>query len=152
MAYTQPVLPPTAVNVNSTQELNFGSFCLQNIGSSGGTVTVGYNGSRTSTGSVLLLAAGPASQPAIFEIKLCPGRSVIISYPSTTILTGSNGGSLSLEIGPTEKGISGTIFQVNTDCNFVTQVRVGGTLTVGTNSANPSGSYTGSFSITFNQQ
>ena len=148
----QPELPSRTITVNSTQELNFGAFCLVNNGSSGGTVTVDWQGNRTSTGQVMLLASGPAHQAAIFEINLCQGRSVVISYPSTTIMTCSNGGTISLSIGPTEKGISGSTFQVNTDCSFITQLRVGGTLTVGSNAANPGGNYQGGFSITFNQQ
>jgi len=152
VAIAQPTLPPREVTVNSTQALHFGSFCLQNIGSSGGTVTVDWQGTRTSTGQVLLLETAPAYQAAIFEVNLCQGRNIVITYSSTTTLAGSNGGSLTLNIGPTEKGVSGTAFQVNTDCSFITQIRVGGTLTVGSNTANPGGNYTGSFSITFNQQ
>jgi hypothetical protein len=152
VAIAQPTLPPREVTVNSTQALHFGSFCLQNIGSSGGTVTVDWQGTRTSTGQVLLLETAPAYQAAIFEVNLCQGRNIVITYSATTILTGSNGGSLTLNIGPTEKGVSGTAFQVNTDCSFITQIRVGGTLTVGSNAANPGGNYTGSFSITFNQE
>jgi hypothetical protein len=75
-----------------------------------------------------------------------------MTYPASTILAGNNGGYLTLNIGPTEKGPSGTILEGFTDCNFVTQIRVGGTLVVGNNSANPGGTYTGSFSIIFNQQ
>lgn len=150
-AYTQPQLPQRSVTVVATQAINFGAFCLENAGSSGGTVSVNWNGSRSSTGQIILLNTD-TWQPAIFEIQLCQGRNVIISYPATTTLTGSNGGSLTLNIGPTEKGGNGTSFAVNTDCNFTTPLRVGGTLTVGNNSANPGGNYTGSFSITFNQQ
>jgi hypothetical protein len=148
----QPVLPPRSITVNSTQALHFGTFCLENTGSSGGTVSVDWQGNRTSTGQVYLLPTAPIHQAAIFEISLCQGRSVVISYPQTTILTGSNGGTMTLYIGPTEKGESGSTFQVNGDCNFITQLRVGGKLIVGSNSANPGGTYTGSFSIIFNQQ
>jgi len=150
--HAQPGLPPRTVTVNATQALHFGSFCLQNAGSSGGTVTVDWQGSRTSTGEVTLLATAPLHQAAIFEVNLCQGRNVIITYSATITLNGSNGGSLLLNIGPSEKGVSGTSFQVNTDCSFITQLRVGGTLTVGNNASNPGGTYTGSFSITFNQQ
>ncbi len=148
----QPGLPPRTVTVSATQELNFGSFCLENTGSAGGSVTVDWQGNRSSTGQVVLLPMAPAAHAAIFEISLCQGRSVIITYPPSVNLTGSNGGSMTLNIGPTEKGISGSVFQVNYDCNFITPLRVGGTLMVGNNSANPGGTYTGSFSITFNQE
>jgi hypothetical protein len=100
----------------------------------------------------MLLNSGPSPQAAIFEINLCQGRLVVITYPSETILAGSNGGSVKLLIGPTEKGISGSAFQVNTDCSFITQLRVGGTLIINSNTANPGGDYSGSFSLTFNQQ
>jgi hypothetical protein len=140
------------ITVNATQELHFGTFSLQDGGSPGGTVTVDYLGSRSYTGQIILLAEAPLHQPAIFEVNLCQGRSVVITYSATTTLNGSNGGSLILNIGPTEKGPSGTAFQVDTDCSFITQLRVGGTLIVGSNGANPGGIYTGSFSITFNQQ
>jgi hypothetical protein len=150
--YSQPGLPSRTVTVHSTQAINFGSFCLVNNGSSGGTVTVDWQGNRTATGQVMLLNSGPAPQAAIFEINLCPGRLVLINYPASTTLTGNHGGSVQMNIGPSEKGISGSAFQVNTDCSFITQLRVGGTLIIGSNTANPGGDYSGNFSITFNQQ
>ena len=148
----QPVLPPRSITVNSTQALHFGTFCLENSGSSGGTVTVDWQGNRTATGQVVLLPVAPMHQSAIFEISLCQGRAVTISYPQSIILTGNNGGQMTMEIGPTEKGVSGASFQVNGDCNFITQLRVGGKLFVGSNSSNPGGVYTGEFNIVFNQQ
>ena len=123
-----------------------------NANSGGGTVTVDWQGSRSATGDVVLLSSNPPPSPAIFEVKLCQGRNVVITYSATTLLTGSDGGSLLLNIGPTEKGVSGSSFPINNDCNFITQVRVGGTLVVGSMTANPGGNYSGSFSITFNQQ
>jgi hypothetical protein len=152
MAFSQPVLPARTFTVSATQGLHFGTFCLQNIGSSGGTVTVDYDGSRTSTGEVMLLSAAPESREAIYEINLCQGRSVIMTYPATAILAGNNGGYMTLNIGPTEKGPSGTTFEGNTNCGFITQIHIGGTLVIGSNAANPGGTYTGSFNIIFNQQ
>jgi hypothetical protein len=148
----QPDLPPRSLTVNATQELHFGTFSLHDGGSSGGTVTVDWQGSRTATGQIILLPDAPLHQAAIFEINLCQGRSVVITYSPTILLIGSNGGSLTLNVGPTERGSNGASFQVDTDCSFITQLRVGGTLNVGNNSTNPAGSYSGSFSITFNQQ
>jgi hypothetical protein len=146
--YAQPDLPQRSLTVTATQAIHFGTFCL--TGGAGGTVTVGYDGSRISTGDVLLLSMAPSAQPAIIEIKLCQGRNVIITFSATTTLTGSNGGSLTLDIGPTEKGISGASFTTNSDCNFITPLRVGGTLHV-PGTAIP-GTYTGDFEITFNQE
>jgi hypothetical protein len=151
-SFSQPFPPTRTLTVNSVQALHFGTFCLNNILSSGGTVTVNFDGSRSSTGEITLLSAAPESQPAIFDLNICQGRTVVITYPETSTLAGTNGGFLILKIGPTERGPSGTSFQVNTDCSFITQIRVGGTLVVGNNSANPGGIYTGNFNIIFNQQ
>jgi hypothetical protein len=149
ISYSQPNLPQRSMTVSATQAIHFGSFfCISNLQ---GTVTVGYDGSRTSTGGVTLLSMAPTSQPAIFDIKLCPGRNVIITYDAKTELIGSNGGpTLTLEIGPTEKGISGSSFTTNSDCNFITQMRMGGKLNIPYN-ATP-GTFTGSFDIIFNQE
>jgi hypothetical protein len=146
--YAQPDLPQRSLTVTSTQAIHFGTLCV--TGASGGTVTVGYDGSRISTGDVLLLSMAPSAQPAIFEIMLCQGRNVIITYSATTTLTGSNGGSLTIDNGPTEQGISGSSFTTNSDCNFITPLRMGGTLHI-PGTAIP-GTYTGSFEITFNQE
>jgi len=144
----QPVLPQRAISVTPTQGIHFGTFCL--TGSSGGTITVGYDGSRNKTGDIALFMKAPTAHPAIFEIKLCEGRNVIINFDVTTTLSGSNGGSFTLDLGPTEKGINGASFLTNSDCNFITPLRMGGTLHI-PGSAIP-GTYTGSFAITFNQQ
>jgi hypothetical protein len=55
-----------------------------------------------------------------------------------------------LDVGPTEKGLNGAVFAVNNNCNFITKLRVGGTLHIPENST--AGSFTGSFEISFNQQ
>lgn len=147
LTFAQPALPQRTLIVTPTQGIHFGTFFTTNAG---GTVTVGYDGSRTKTGGVTLLGIAPTSQPAIFEIKLCQGRNIIITFDASTILNGSNGGELTLDLGPTEKGISGSSFAANDDCNFITPLRMGGTLHV-PGTAIP-GAYTGSFAITFNQE
>jgi len=144
----QPILPQRTLTVTATQALHFGTFCV--MGWPGGSVSVGYDGNRTSTGNIVLLSMSPTAQPAIFEIKLCEGRNVIVTFSPTTTLNGSNGGSLTLDIGPTEKGTNGASFSTNGDCDFVTPLRVGGTLHM-PGSTIP-GTYTGSFDITFNQE
>ena len=147
-AFAQPDLPQRSLTVTAAQAIHFGTLCV--TGGAGGTVIVGYDGSRASTGDVVLLPIAPTAQPAIFEIKLCQGRNVIITFSASTTLTGSNGGSLTLDIGPTEQGINGSSFATNSDCNFITPLRVGGTLHV-PGTAIP-GTYTGSFDMTFNQE
>ena len=152
LLFAQPQPPPRSITVTPTQSLQFGTFSLINVNSGGGSVIVDWQGSRSATGDVVLLPSSPPPSPAIFEVKLCQGRNVVLTYSPTAILTGSNGGSVVLNVGPTEKGGSGSAFAINGDCNFITQIRVGGTLTVGSLTANPGGLYSGSFSITFNQQ
>ena len=73
ISFAQPILPPRTITVTATQALYFGTICVHGLG---GTVTLGYDGSRSSTGNVVLLPTAPTATPAIFEIKLCPGRSV----------------------------------------------------------------------------
>jgi len=140
LSVAQPRLPQKTITVIPTQALHFGTFAV--TGGAGGSITVGYDGSISSIGNIVPLATIPTAQPAIFEIKLCQGRNVIISYESTTFLTGSEGGSLMLEIGPTEKGVNNALFMTNSDCNFITPLRVGGTLNVPGGAL--SGIYTGS--------
>lgn len=144
----QPNLPTRAIEVTATQPLQFGTFVL--TGGAGGSVLVGYDGSRTATGSIALLGIAPYAQPAIFEVKLLQGRNVQIDFSSTTTLSGSDGGALTLHIGPTEKGTNGAYFPTNNARNFITVLRVGGTLDI-PGAAIP-GIYTGTFFITFNQE
>jgi len=147
-SFAQPALPQRSITITATQGIHFGTFCMR--GSSGGTVIVGWDGSRSSTGDISGLSMAPTAHPAIFEIKLCEGRNVTINFDAVTNLSGSNGGTLTLNLGPTEKGPNGCTFSINSDCNFVTPLRMGGTLHV-PGTAIP-GIYTGSFAITFNQQ
>jgi len=146
--FSQPPLPSRSITVSATQPIHFGTFCV--TGGAGGTVTVGWDGSRTSTGSVVLLPISPLAQPAIFEVKLCQGRNVSISFEPSVLLTGSNGGTLILEIGPSEYGYNGANFTTKSDCNFITPMRVGGTLII-PGTAIP-GIYSGTFNITFDQE
>lgn len=142
------IVKPQTITATQTQAINFGTYCVN--GSSGGTVTVGWNGSRTSTGDIFLLNSKPMAQPAIFEIKLSTGRTVGFSYAPTGILNGSNGGSLTFDIGPSEYGVNGSTFTVNSDSNFFIPFKVGGTLHIPANAVQ--GTYSGNFYITFNQE
>jgi hypothetical protein len=146
ISYAQPALPQRTITVQSTQPIDFGIF--YDTGS-GGTITVDYQGNRTTTGGLIALS-GSAAKPAIFEVKLCQGRNIIIDYTLTTTLSNGVGSPLTLNIGPTEKGPRGARFSVNTNCNFITTLRVGGTLHVPAGSAK--GTYSGNFEMTFTQE
>ena len=142
-----PSLPQRTLTVLNTQAINFGTFCL--TGSVGGTITVGWNNIVSTTGGVLHLAIGQGTQPAIFAIKLCQGRNVRITFAATTPLTGT-GPELTLHLGPTELGGNNALFTTNRDCDFITLLRVGGTLDV-PDSALP-GTYSGNLEIILNQE
>jgi uncharacterized protein DUF4402 len=143
----QPPPPrPIAVYANPAQGMIFGAFFQ---GPSGGTVILYPDGSRTSTGSLILANLGYPYSPALFEIDANVGTVVSIMNGPDATLTGSNGGSISVHLGAASTGSS---FTTTIASPGRTQVWIGGTLSVGNPLANPSGSYSGSFSVTFIQQ
>jgi hypothetical protein len=147
IASAQPPPPrPITVYANPAQGLIFGAFFQ---GSSGGTVILYPDGSRTSTGSLVLANLGYPYSPALFEIDANPGTAVSIMNGPDVTLTGSNGGSIGLHIG---RASTGSSFITSIAPPGRTEVWIGGTLTVGSPLANPSGSYSGTFSVTFIQQ
>lgn len=148
VSIAQPQLPQRTLTVTPTQGIHFGTITV--TGMSGGTVTVGYDGSRSSSGSIVLISMAPYAQCAIFEIKICQGRNVTISFSPSTTLTGPLGEQLTLDLGPTDRGNNGVSFMSNADCNFVSILKMGGTLHVPGTA--PSGSYSGSFNLTLNQE
>lgn len=143
----QPALPQRTLSVLPTQKLDFGLFLDAN--GSGGSISIDWRGNRTTTGSIVALKSYPG-KPALYEIKLCQGRNVIITYDPSTTLDEINGKSLKLDIGPTEKGGNGAVFATDKNCNFITVLRVGGTLHIPPNST--VGTYTGDFEVSFDQQ
>jgi hypothetical protein len=139
-------MPPRPIGVYALQTLNFGAF---STGITGGTVIITPLGSRSATADIILVSLGYLYFPAIFELEGNPGSIVhFLAGPDVT-LTGSNGGSLTLIIGDSD---AGDPIIINTAPPGRMQIRVGGTLFVGSPSANPAGSYTGSFLVTFIQE
>ena len=142
----QPALSPNTFKVVAIEPIQFGDF--YNFGG-GGTITVDWQGIRSTTGDILAIPSSIA-RPALFKVVLCQGGNVTITYEPTTTLTSSNGDVLVLDIGPTEKGLNGALFALTNNCDFKTIIRVGGTLHIPENST--AGTFTGSFEIYFNQQ
>ena len=143
----QPEFPQRVITVLPTQPIDFGTFYVTGAG----TITVSYDGSVSTTGGVISVDQTTIT-PAIFEIKLCQGRTVTITYDYSVQLSGSGGGQLELIIGPSEYGVNGVEvpFPVENNCDYITEMRVGGTLDV---PASPlPGVYTGSFPINFTQK
>jgi hypothetical protein len=145
-AQSTPFPPPREIRVFATQDLGFGEFYT---GTTGGSVIISPTGSRSTTGTVVL--AGGFGQPAIFIVELLPGRLVnILISPQTAVLTRIGGGeTMTMTIGPTDKGTS---FVTSGGHPFHNPVQVGGTLHVGNISSNPAGEYTGTFHVTFIQE
>ena len=143
-AQQMPFPPPNQLQVYVVQDLNFGSF----VTGSGGSVTISPTGMRSASGNVFLM--GSAAYQAIFDVRLIPGRLVHIALgPPIQLYRVGGGGQVTMQIGPTDKGSS---FVTTGGHPFVNPVSVGGTLIVGDNTANPPGSYQGSFSVTFIQE
>ncbi|MBC9930577.1 DUF4402 domain-containing protein [Chitinophaga qingshengii] len=146
VAAQEPPPRPIAVYVNPAQGLIFGAFFQ---GLSGGTVIIYPDGSRSVTGSITQANLGYPFSPAIFEIVANRGTLVSILNGPDVLLTGSNGGTLSLHVGAASTGSS---FVTSATPPAQNTVKIGGTLTVGSPAANPSGSYSGIFTVTFIQE
>ncbi len=139
-------MPPRPVAVSFIQNLSFGAFSLS---LSGGTVTVNASGMRYETGGVILVNMGFQYFPAIFGLQGNPGTIVhLLNGPDAT-LTGSNGGSMTLHLGD---AYPGDPIILNAAYPGIMQIRVGGTLLVGSLQANPPGYYAGTFSLMFIQE
>lgn len=130
------------ISVSLTRDLIFGGFFT---GSAGGSVTVTSAGTRTATGSIVLIPTRPGSQ-AIFVVTL--DRKSAISWTVSSIVDLSNGKGSTLMLTIND------FYPISpANLNFgANNVNVGGTITVGSPATSPPGDYTGSFSITFNVQ
>jgi hypothetical protein len=134
---------PILITVSTAQHLSFGTFIQAGTY---GTVTVSYDGARSATGSIILPNMSSIVTPALFIIDAEPGTLITIFNGPPAILTGSNGGFLTLTIG-----------EASTRSPFITSsqytdVFIGGTLEVESLLADPAGFYSGTFQVTFIQQ
>lgn len=137
---------PLSVFVNPAQPLSFGAFFQ---GPLGGTVVIAPTGSRSVTGDVVQASLGYSFSPALFEVEGLPGTLVSILNGPDVVLSGSNGGTMTLHVGLSSPS---SPFIITTTPPMRTVINIGGTLTVGTPAANPAGAYNGTFDITFIEQ
>lgn len=137
---------PGAIIVYTVQNISFGAFTG---GNSGGTVIISTSGTRSVTGDVVALNLGTSYFQSIFEIDAPQGTIISITNGPNVLLTGSNGGTMTMLIGASNPAspLITTVIQP-----LRTAVNIGGTLTVGNAAANPPGAYNGTFYITFNQE
>lgn len=133
-----------AFRISVSQHLNFGAFT---VGASGGSVIMSNTGTRSATGSVILLTGGATYLQAIFELEVPTGTIVTVVNGPDATLTGSNGGSMSLQLGNASPA---SPFSTTAVPPARTQVKVGGSLAV-SNTTIP-GTYSGQFVVSFHYQ
>lgn len=139
------VNPPRPINLttSSVQSLNFGVFGI--TGSNGGTVTVSNTGIRTSTGDIFLTGTGYSY--GIFTVECIAGTYLHLMSGASAVLTGSNGGQLTMTLGETYPELP----YVN-NSSTTTVFQIGATLNVGPLQSNPPGEYYGVYEIIINHQ
>ena len=137
---------PITVNIDLSQNLSFGAFYH---GNAGGSVIIYPTGSRSATGDVILLGMGYSFSTGLLEVVGYPGTLVSILNGPPATLIGSNGGMMTLSLGDYFPSIPFIITTIPPDA---TQIRVGGTLTVGNPLSNPPGNYSGTFDIILVQE
>ncbi|HPC97575.1 MAG TPA: DUF4402 domain-containing protein [Bacteroidales bacterium] len=139
--------PPRPITVTVTsQQLSFGAFTM---GSSGGSVTINPDGTRASTGDVILLSLGYTYSAALIEITGNAGTVVSVLNGPDVTLPGSGGGSMVLTLGASSPA---SPFVIPSDPPVPLLLYIGGSLGVGPPASNPPGNYSGTFNITFIQE
>lgn len=129
-----------SITATNDQGLGFGDFTQ--TADPGGTITISNTGVRSATGNVVLL--GSTYFYAIFSITTDSATPVTVTIDQpTATLSGSNGGTMSLQIGIADPQ-SPSVSQM-----APAEVHIGGTITLGTRLENPPGSYSGNVLITF---
>lgn len=132
-----------ALKVNVRQELQLGAFTQ---GSSGGTIRLQTDGTRTATGTVVPLNFGAAYMPLVLEIEGPKGSIVSMLAGELTILTGSNGGRMRLKIAGSNPAMP---FIITDDPPAKNVITIGAELIVGNSQESPPGNYSGSLNVSF---
>lgn len=132
------------ITITAIQGLNFGTFCP--VGA-GGTVIVSASGARSYTGNVILLP----SYPTAAQFYLESNKNLKVWYLTVsqfiTLTREGGGGSMELQLGTPDHSAPPS-FNVKRYSPVI--VSVGGTLYVRSISANPAGTYSGTFDMTIN--
>ena len=131
------------ISWSSSQALGFGKFAA----GSGGSVTITPAGSRSATGTVVLLSSGPGSA-ASFSLTGTPNFlafSITLPANGTVALTRAGGGTMALTQFTSTPSGTGAL-----NASGQQTINVGATLTVGSGAAQ--GRYTGTFEIFLNYE
>lgn len=140
---TRVAVNTEAVKVNVVQQLSFGAFTQ---GSSGGSIHVLANGTRTALGTVVPLNFGTTYMPLILEIEGPRGAIVSMLTDEKNELTGSNGGSMKLRLTGSNPSMP---FIITNDAPAKSIIKIGAELIVGNATESPPGNYSGSLNISF---
>lgn len=153
-ALDPPSLPPrTPIVLEPTKPICFGNFTAPS--GSSGSVTVTTTGSITPGGDVFLF--GGTVQPAQFEFRLMPGRTVYVRFPSSFTVGGNSAGGSLQFMNPTFELDGGVIlertstyisFKSNVGNDRIHRLKMGGTLIVNNRMSNPPDTYNGNLPIT----
>lgn len=147
--YAQPENPPRPMVITSTSSLSFGVFSSE---ITGGTIQVDEYGVRTSSGDIVLYNLGYLYYPASFQVDVNPGH--IITITLGTLGTLGHDILLSDGVGHTMKLEPNGIYPLSpfVTTTDITDIYVGGILTVGNMMTNPPGTYNGTITVIFNYQ
>ncbi|MEP6713762.1 MAG: DUF4402 domain-containing protein [Ferruginibacter sp.] len=148
IVFSQNLTNPTeknseAINITIKQNLQFGVFSQ---GAGGGTIIISPEGSRSVTGAILPLNFGLNYFQSVLEVEAPQGSIISIINGPDAVLTGSNGGTMTLQIG---KSNPVSPFYLSLGPPAKTALNIGGTLIVGNTSVSPPGTYSGNFYISF---
>ena len=133
----------TPISITKVNDMNFGNVAVQ--ASTGGTVVLATNGSRTRTSGVTLPAVTGTVSAASFTVSGDGSRTYDITLPNSTTLTHSSGagtGTMTVNTFTSNPSATGTLSSGSQS------VSVGATLNVA--AAQAPGVYTGSFDVTVN--
>ncbi len=134
--------PSTRLLIVTLQDISFGTFFQ---GNSGGTVAIFPDGTRQFGGGIIEAnISGSDFHPAIFEVEAKPGTYVKMHAKQNYFLSGTNGGSIHLELKIPNRGIEQIV-----PTSGIVQFIVGGVLTIEGGTNNPSGDYNTDFEIRF---
>ncbi len=133
--------------LTSVQPIQFGAFAVS--GNGGGTITVREDGTRSSTGDIVLLSQAPFASAAVFEMQACPGKRVMISPERNLRLNAGNGPPLRVELLSADK-TGAFSFISSGDCHSTISIKLGAILIIPAHCS--PGNYSGNFSITYNQE
>ena len=127
----------STINLVAQNGIVFGDISASSIP---GTVTIGTDSSRTTTGGVTV-NSNTSGTPALYEVSGDPNATYAVTLPASVVLTSSDGDSMVVNNFSSIPDINGQLDSAGTQ-----KMYIGGTLNVG--SFQPFGAYRGVMSTT----